>query len=88
MIDRLFLEHPRSVGESYGRHAVAAAGFGVRMILAGTACLVHAVVPRLFMRTGSSTVKLLYGRMKARQPRFAEQPPSFTDPEWQLNYEI
>lgn len=88
MIDRLFLAHPRSVGESYGEHAGVAARFGARMMLGGAACLIHAVVPALFVRTGSNTVKALYGRMKARQPRFAERPPSFADPEWQLTYEI
>ncbi|MEI9851874.1 MAG: DUF6356 family protein [Sphingomonas sp.] len=88
MIDRLFLSHPRSVGESYGEHAATAARFGAAMIVGGLACLVHALVPALFVRTASNTVKRLYGRMLARQPAFAERAPAFAEPEWQLEYEI
>src|SRR3954470_15191116 len=65
MIDRFFLSHPRSVGESYGAHAATASRFGFTMILGGAACVVHAVLPFLFVRTASDTVKTLYGRMKA-----------------------
>lgn len=88
MIDRLFLRHPRSVGESYPEHAATAFGFGTRMIAGGLACMIHGVFPSLFTRTGSNTVKTLYGRMKSRQPNFAERPPAFTEPTWQLEYEI
>lgn len=88
MFNRLFMDHPRDVGESYGEHFATAAGFGVRMVAGGLACIVHAVVPVLFVRTASDTVKSLYATMKARQPAFAEQPPAFTTAEWQLDYEI
>lgn len=88
MFDRLFLRHPREVGESYGEHFATAGGFGARMVVGGLACIVHAVVPVLFVRTASDTVKSLYGRMKARQPAFADRPPAFAEPEWQLEYEI
>ncbi len=88
MFNRLFLDHPHDVGESYGEHFATAAGFGTRMVVGGLACIVHAVVPALFVRTASDTVKSLYATMKARQPAFAEQRPAFEAPEWQLDYEI
>jgi hypothetical protein len=88
MIDRYFLSHPRSVGESYTEHAATAFGFGVRMIGGGVACMVHGIFPALFTRTGSNTVKSLYGTMKSRQPAYQQRPPAFTEPEWQLEYEI
>lgn len=88
MFDRIFLRHPHDVGESYGEHFATAAGFGARMMVGGAACIVHAVIPLLFERTASETVKSLYGRMKARQPAFAEQPPAFAEPGWQIEYEI
>ena len=88
MIDRLFLSHPRSVGESYPEHAATAFGFGTRMIAGGVACMIHGVFPSLFTRTGSNTVKSLYGTMKSRQPAYQQRPPAFTEPEWQLEYEI
>ena len=88
MIERIFLRHPRSVGESYGEHAATAASFGFAMVAGGLACIVHAVLPTLFTRTASDTVKRLYGQMKARQPAFAEQRPAFHQPEWRPEYEI
>ena len=88
MIDRFFLSHPRSVGESYGEHAATAGRFGVSMIVGGAACLVHAVLPNVFARTASDTVKKLYGQMKARQPNFSAERPAFQQPEWQIEYEI
>lgn len=88
MIDRIFLSHPRSVGESYGEHTATAGRFGIAMIVGGAACLVHAVLPPLFTRTASDTVKRLYAQMKARQPAFAQDKPAFQQPEWQLEYEI
>ena len=63
MIDRLFLAHPRSAGESYGRHLVTAVGFAAAMIGGGLACLVHALVPGLFERTGSNAISDLHHRM-------------------------
>lgn len=88
MIDRFFLSHPRSVGESYGEHAATASRFGISMILGGAACLVHAVLPNVFARTASDTVKKLYAQMKARQPAFSQERPAFQQPEWQIEYEI
>lgn len=63
MIDRLFFAHPRSVGESYGKHLVTAMAFAAAMIVGGLACLVHAVVPGLFERTGSNAINYLHDRM-------------------------
>jgi hypothetical protein len=88
MIDRFFLAHPRSVGESYAEHAATAGRFGVSMIVGGAACLVHAALPSLFARTASDTVKKLYAQMKARQPAFSQDRPAFQQPEWQIEYEI
>ena len=60
---RAFTEHPASVGETYSEHMGRAACFGLRMIAAGAACLVHAVLPFLFVRTGSATIVELNDRM-------------------------
>ncbi|MEI9926568.1 MAG: DUF6356 family protein [Sphingomonas sp.] len=88
MIDRLLLAHPRSVGESYGEHAATAARFGATMVVGGLACLVHAAIPALFPRAASDRVKRLYVQMRARQPAFADRSPAFTEPGWQIEYEI
>ncbi len=85
---RLFLDHPRSVGESYFEHLGVATRFGAKMVGGGIACVLHGLVPAVFARTGSDTVKGLYADMKARQPAFARARPAFREPEWQLEYEI
>lgn len=68
---KAFTEHPASVGESYSEHMTVAAGFGRDLILAGLACLVHALLPFLFVRTASAAVTDLHDRMvrhRARRP--------------------
>ena len=45
ILDRLFLAHPRTVGESYLEHCAFAFRIGSRLLLAGSAALVHAAVP-------------------------------------------
>ena len=63
VFDRLFLFHPRSLGESYWEHQRHALEFGTVMIVAGMACVIHAVVPGLFVKTGSRTICHLYERL-------------------------
>jgi len=65
---RPFTEHPASVGESYGEHLFRAMYFGTRMVFAGLACLVHGVLPFLFVRTGSRAIAELNDRMVANRP--------------------
>jgi len=65
----LFTDHPGSVGETYGRHAAMAGGFGIRMIAGGLACLVHAVLPFLFERTGSRLIDGLHHDMVTHRDR-------------------
>ena len=85
-IDQWFAEHPRSVGESYTEHFRAAARFGLALVSGGLACLVHALVPALFERTGSRTVKRPYSEMSVRQPGMPR--PAHEDPRWRPEYEI
>ena len=68
---KLFTQHPASVGESYGEHLVVAGSFGLRMILGGIACLIHGLLPFLFVRTGSAQVSELHRTMVANRRRGA-----------------
>jgi len=86
LIHRWFAEHPRSVGESYAEHFRTAACFGLALVSGGVACLAHALVPALFERTGSRTVKRLYAEMAARQPGLLHS--AHEDPLWLPEYEI
>jgi hypothetical protein len=85
-IRKWFAAHPRAVGETYVEHFRTAARFGLAMVSGGLACFAHALVPALFERTGSRTVKRLYAEMVARQPGLGR--PAHEDPRWQPEYEI
>jgi hypothetical protein len=63
MLSLLFTRHPASVGETYTEHMQVAAGFGFRLFLASMACFVHALLPFLFERTGSTAIQSLHGSM-------------------------
>lgn len=72
MFRDLFTEHPASVDETYTEHMAMASSFGLRMLLGGLACLVHAVLPFLFARTGSGIIARLNDEMvtnRRRAPR-------------------
>ena len=69
MFDKLFLDHPRTVDETYFEHLLVAGYFGVTMLAAGLACLVHALIPGAFTKTGSQAVRHLHDRMVANRQR-------------------
>ena len=72
---RLFTEHPESVHETYGEHMVRASSFGGRMVLAGLACMLHSVLPFIFVHTGSAAIDELHARMQATRRRAALSKP-------------
>jgi hypothetical protein len=65
--DRWFAEHPRSLGMSWAAHGVGAIAIGAKLIGAGAACIVHAIVPGLFTDTAGKTVIHMYDHMKQRR---------------------
>ena len=67
MFDRLFHDHPRALGMSWAGHGVGALRIGARMIGAGVACIVQAVVPGLFTETAGRTVVDLHEHMTKRK---------------------
>ena len=68
-------DHPASVGETYQQHFRSAMGFGVSLLMAGGACMIHAVLPCFFERTGSRMVAALHQRMiAARHPQSGANP--------------
>ena len=60
MLQKLFLDHPRSVDESYLQHFAFALLFSIRLFVAAIAALVHALLPCAFEKTASKTVHDLY----------------------------
>ena len=71
MFARLFIDHPRSVGEGYLEHLLASLATARKLAIASGACVVHAVVPGLCKTTGSTAILELHAEV---MPRRFDQP--------------
>lgn len=71
MLQRLFTEHPSSVDETYWEHLLAAGAFSGKLLLAALTCLIHALLPFLFVKTGSRLITELHDTMVANRNRKA-----------------
>jgi len=72
VVDRLFFEHPRSLGMSWARHGGGAVKIGFQLIGAGLAALVHAIVPGWCTDTAGRRVTETYNyiqKIRARSPK-------------------
>jgi hypothetical protein len=79
MFHRLFLDHPRSMGESYFEHQRIAMSFALRLLGASLACAVHALVPGLCVSTGSRAVADLNERLVVnRRAHFAFEDQAYS----------
>ena len=67
MLGRLFRDHPATLGMSWAEHGIGAVAIGARMVGAGAACMVHAIVPGWFTETAGRTVVELHERMNRRK---------------------
>ncbi len=66
MISKLFLDHPRSVDETFGEHFLFATGFSMTLFVAAFAALLHAFIPAACEKTASTIIKRLYSRVANR----------------------
>ena len=57
------VRHLDSVGESYFQHFKHAMSFSLRLLYAGIVCMLHAIFPFLFEKTGSEMICKLYDCM-------------------------
>ncbi len=71
----LFIEHPASVDETYFEHFVSALGFGTKMVMAGVACMVHGLLPAIFVSRGSDTICALHERMVVKRHKNSRSTP-------------
>ncbi|MES2860395.1 MAG: DUF6356 family protein [Pseudomonadota bacterium] len=74
---RLFVDHPREVGESYLHHAGVAARTGLRLARLSSCAFIHAVVPGMHKTTVSGEIKRMaddlgYRADVARETRMAD----------------
>lgn len=71
-----FTQHPHDIGETYWQHQRRALGFAFQLLSAGLAALVHALLPFLFVETGSRAISKLHAAMvthRRRTPESADQ---------------
>ena len=78
LTDRMFFEHPRSLGMSWAGHGAGAVAIGAKLVGAGCACLVHALVPGVFTQTAGKTVTRMYDHMNRRKAG-AANPENWPD---------
>ena len=78
IMQRLFLDHPRSLGMSWARHGAGALVIGTTLLGAGAACLLHALVPGWFTQTAGKTVARLHDHMTQRKAG-AANPENWPD---------
>lgn len=71
MLARLFIDHPRAVGESYFEHMGAAFTVAWRLLSTAGKCVVHGVVPGLYKTAGSDAILKMAGEIS---PRRFDQP--------------
>lgn len=66
MISRVFLEHPKSVDETYFQHFRFAMRFSFSLFYAAFAALLHAFIPLACEKTASTKIAELYERTHSR----------------------
>lgn len=67
MMKELFTKHPKSVGETYWSHLIFASVCGIKLVLAGMACIIHAIFPFVFENTASNTTKDIQNKLTNRK---------------------
>jgi hypothetical protein len=71
MFARLFIDHPRTVDESYLEHMAASFTVAGRLAAAAMKCIVHGFVPGLCKTAGSDAILRLHAEIS---PRRFDQP--------------
>jgi len=66
LLSRLFLMHPRSLGESYFKHLRAAFRLSLILGSAAVAAFVHALVPGIFHTTARRRIAQLHKELQSR----------------------
>ena len=65
-MNKMLLEHPASVDETYFEHMRFASSFAFGLLIAASAAVIHAVIPCLCEKTAGNKITELYERMQNR----------------------
>lgn len=67
LIEKLFVEHPASVGETYTQHFKYALGLTLIFLMLALTSLVHAFIPCLFSEAASNWIATLNIQLQNRR---------------------
>lgn len=73
-VTAIFISHPRACGETYFQHLKIAGAYGIKFVLTGIACLIHSVLPFLFVTTASKTVEEVNAHLSKRKTPTSPEP--------------
>jgi hypothetical protein len=79
----MFSAHPASVDETHSEHFVVAFTIGLRMAMGAVVCLVHALLPFLFVTTGSRIITDLHARAVSYRRTAGTDDPQHGNPDRQ-----
>lgn len=71
-VQRIFLDHPERVGESYFEHLHFALTFSARLFKAAAAAFLHALIPSLCETTASQSIIDMHQEIMARRAEMAK----------------
>ena len=63
---RIFVDHPKSVDQTYIQHMCVAGWFFSRLLAASCVALIHAMIPCLFEKTAGRMIEEMYARITTR----------------------
>lgn len=78
LFNRLFLDHPNSLGMGWAKHGAGAVKIGFQLIGAGFAALFHAAVPGCFTDTAGRTVTRTYNYIQKIRAE-SSKPENWSD---------
>lgn len=72
ILERVFLNHPHRVNESFFEHMFFALAFSGRLFKASAAAFLHAFVPALCETTASQAIMNMHAEIAARRAQMAK----------------
>ena len=63
---RVFVDHPKSVDETYFQHMRVAGWFASRLLAPGCAAIIYTVLPCLFEKTAGRMIEQMYAQITSR----------------------
>ncbi|MFT6991025.1 MAG: hypothetical protein ACJASL_003012 [Paraglaciecola sp.] len=88
MLKQLFIDHPKTVNETYIQHFFTAMSFSMKLFKAAIACFIHALVPGLCIKTGSKAITELHVKMVTFRVKGSSNADSNSQLEGSIEYMI